>query len=45
VAAIRGASLSESNPLDSAEKSCIPPTASSGKMATESTMMPMPPIQ
>ena len=43
--AMRGCTLSVVIPGASAEKSCAPPTPMSGRMATPSTMIPIPPIQ
>ena len=41
--AIRGVSFSAVGPGASAPSNCIPPTASRGRIAMPSTMMPMPP--
>jgi len=43
VSAIRGVSFSISSPGDSDSTSCAPPAPSSGRMATISTTMPIPP--
>jgi hypothetical protein len=46
VSVIRGVSFASlTGPGASARYICMPPTPSSGRMATASTMMPMPPSQ
>ncbi len=42
---MRGVSLSATGPGTSALKSCIPPTPRKGRIARDSTMIPIPPIQ